>query len=70
MNSPPVNPSHAPPAASWWSRHQLQIVPWLFLAPALAMFMVYVIAPIFESIVISFYAIFSITLFQSDDCGR
>ena len=55
MNSPPVTPAHAPPQASWWSRHQLQIVPWLFLAPALLMFMVYVIAPIFESIVISFY---------------
>lgn len=55
MNSPSVNPASAPPAASWWSRHQLQIVPWLFLAPALLMFVVYVIAPIFESITISFY---------------
>lgn len=55
MNSPSVNPASAPPQASWWSRHQIQIVPWLFLAPALAMFMVYVIAPIFESIAISFY---------------
>jgi len=55
MNSPSVTPSHAPPAASWWSRHQLRIVPWLFLAPALLMFVVYVIAPIFESIAISFY---------------
>ena len=43
------------PAASWWSRHQMALVPWLFLAPALAMFLVYVIAPIFESIALSFY---------------
>ena len=43
------------PAASWWSRHQMALVPWLFLAPALVMFMVYVIAPIFESIALSFY---------------
>lgn len=55
MNSPSDISTSAPPPASWWSRHQLQIVPWLFLAPALLMFMVYVIAPIFESIVISFY---------------
>jgi multiple sugar transport system permease protein len=47
-----------PPAAaapSWWSRHQRDVAPWLFLAPALLMFGVYVIAPIFQSIAISFY---------------
>jgi multiple sugar transport system permease protein len=47
--------AQAAPAPSWWSRHQISIVPWLFLAPALAMFLVYVIGPIFESIAISFY---------------
>jgi multiple sugar transport system permease protein len=31
------------------------VAPWLFLAPALLMFGVYVIAPIFQSIAISFY---------------
>jgi multiple sugar transport system permease protein len=45
----------APPRASWWARHQLQVVPWLFLAPALAMFTVYVIAPIFQSMALSLY---------------
>ena len=45
----------APPAASWWSRHQISVVPWLFLLPALVMFGVYVIGPIFESIALSFY---------------
>jgi multiple sugar transport system permease protein len=33
----------------------MALVPWLFLAPAMSMFLFYVIAPIFESIVISFY---------------
>ena len=49
-SDPPVR--HRP---NWWSRHQISVVPWLFLAPALVMFVVYVIAPIFESIAISFY---------------
>jgi multiple sugar transport system permease protein len=49
----PVRP--APTPFSWWTRHQRQLAPWLFLAPALLMFGVYVIAPIFESIAISFY---------------
>ena len=42
-------------AQGWWSRHQMALVPWLFLAPALTIFMVYVIAPIFQSIALSFY---------------
>ena len=42
----------APP--SWWSRHQRAIAPWLFVAPALLMFTVYVVIPIFRSIGISF----------------
>ncbi len=44
-----------PPTFSWWTRHQRQVAPWLFLLPAMAMFAVYVIAPIFQSIAISFY---------------
>ncbi len=42
----------APP--SWWARHQRSLAPWLFLAPALFAFLLYVIAPIFQSIAISF----------------
>lgn len=45
--------SHPPP--SWWMKHQRALAPWLFLAPALLMFGVYVIAPIFESMAISLY---------------
>lgn len=47
--------SAATSPSGWWARHQMTLVPWLFLAPAMAMFLVYVIAPIFESIAISFY---------------
>ncbi len=46
------------PAAriSFWQRHQRLIAPWLFLAPALILFTVYVIAPIFQTISLSLYA--------------
>ena len=44
-----------PTRAGWWARHQMALVPWLFLAPALALFGVYVIAPIFQSMAISLY---------------
>ncbi len=47
--TPPASPS------GWWARHQMALVPWLFLAPALVMFGVYVIAPIFQSMAISLY---------------
>lgn len=47
-------PAERPGGAGWWSRHQRALAPWLFLAPALLMFAVYVIAPIFQSIAISF----------------
>lgn len=40
---------------SWWRRHQRALAPWLFLAPAMAMFLVYVIAPIFQSMALSLY---------------
>ena len=38
---------------SWWQRHQKSLAPWLFLAPAMLMFSVYVLGPIFESMMIS-----------------
>ena len=46
--------THAP-ARSYWKRNQRRLAPWLFLAPGILMFLVYVIGPIFESIWISFY---------------
>jgi multiple sugar transport system permease protein len=53
----PTNASSPTPTvqSSWWSRHQMALVPWLFLAPAMVLFGVYVIAPIFQSMAISLY---------------
>ena len=48
-------PHTVPSPNSWWTRHQKSIAPCLFLTPALVMFCVYVIAPIFESMLISLY---------------
>ncbi len=45
-----VSPSH-----SFWKRNQQKLAPWLFLAPGLLMFVIYVLVPIFESIWISFH---------------
>ena len=42
-------------AKSYWRRNQRRLAPWLFLAPGVIMFAVYVIAPIFESMWISLY---------------
>jgi multiple sugar transport system permease protein len=53
--SPSTDLASTPKQASWWARNQLGIVPWLFLLPALIMFSVYVIVPIFNSITLSFY---------------
>ena len=41
--------------SSFWKRNQQQLAPWLFLAPGIIMFMLYVILPIFESMAVSFY---------------
>lgn len=55
MTSTPLMPSTSPPQRSWYRRNRLAITPWLFLAPAILFFTVYVILPIFQSIWISFY---------------
>lgn len=39
----------------FWKRNQRAMAPWLFLAPGLLMFIIYVIIPVFQSIWISFY---------------
>jgi multiple sugar transport system permease protein len=41
--------------ASFWKRNQKALAPWLFLAPGMVMFLLYVIFPIFQSVRISFY---------------
>lgn len=40
---------------SFWKRNQQKLAPWLFLAPGMLMFVIYVLVPIFESIWISFH---------------
>ncbi|MFN0116263.1 MAG: carbohydrate ABC transporter permease [Paracoccaceae bacterium] len=40
---------------SWWKTNQQWLTPWLFLAPGMFMFAVYVIWPILESFWLSFY---------------
>jgi multiple sugar transport system permease protein len=40
---------------SFWKKNQRALAPWMFLAPGIFMFLVYVIYPIFQSIGISFY---------------
>jgi multiple sugar transport system permease protein len=50
-----MNPPPSTPTFSWWTLNQRRVAPWLFLLPGMVMFAIYVIAPIFESIAISFY---------------
>lgn len=45
----------APKRASYWKKNRFKIMPWLFIAPGLFMFLLYVIIPIFQSFAISFY---------------
>ncbi|MEM7042089.1 MAG: sugar ABC transporter permease [Pseudomonadota bacterium] len=40
---------------NWWKANQRRLAPWIFLAPGVFMFLLYVIFPIFESMWISFY---------------
>lgn len=41
---------------AFWKANQIRLAPWLFLAPGMIMFTLYVILPVFQSIEISFYA--------------
>ncbi|WP_186393678.1 MULTISPECIES: carbohydrate ABC transporter permease [unclassified Pannonibacter] len=40
---------------AFWKARQRMLAPWLFLAPGALMFVFYVIAPVFQSVSISFY---------------
>lgn len=44
-----------PSGDSWFRRNRMALAPWLFLAPGMLFFLIYVIAPIFESFALSFY---------------
>ncbi|MEO1704291.1 MAG: sugar ABC transporter permease [Pseudomonadota bacterium] len=45
----------AAPRPSWVARNKLSIAPWIFLAPALVFFAIYVVIPIFESLYLSLF---------------
>ena len=45
----------ASPQRTFYARNKLKIAPWLFLAPALIFFSIYVIIPIFQSLTLSLY---------------
>jgi multiple sugar transport system permease protein len=51
-----------PPKRGWYKRNEIAVTPWLFLAPAILFFAVYVIIPIFQS--------FSISLYDWDGLGQ
>ena len=40
---------------SYWNKNQLKLSPWIFLAPGILVFFLYVIFPIFQSVSLSFY---------------
>lgn len=50
-----VSTAPVPRQRSWWRTNQQQLTPWLFLAPGMVMFGLYVIWPIFESFWLSFF---------------
>lgn len=50
-----VMPVVSAPRTSYWKRNQRKLAPWLFLAPGLLMFLIYVIWPIGNSIWLSFF---------------
>ncbi|MCV6823518.1 MULTISPECIES: carbohydrate ABC transporter permease [Halocynthiibacter] len=56
-----VTPTTPTETRSWYYRNQQAITPWLFLAPGILFFAVYVIVPIFQS--------FSISLYEWDGLG-
>jgi multiple sugar transport system permease protein len=50
-----THPEGPSPGPTWWRRNQQRLTPWLFLAPGLVMFAIYVLIPIIQSFIISFY---------------
>jgi multiple sugar transport system permease protein len=53
--APPLVATADGGGGGWWWRNQRQLAPWLFLAPAMIMFVIYVLAPIVQSMAISLY---------------
>jgi multiple sugar transport system permease protein len=47
--------SEAADMSAYWKANQRRLAPWVFLAPGMVMFLIYVIIPIFQSMWLSFY---------------
>ncbi len=54
VTHPPLARAEAP-QRSWWRQNQQRLAPWLFLAPGIIMFAVYVLIPIVQSLWLSFF---------------
>jgi len=53
MNTAPADLAHE--QKSWFKRNEIALTPWLFLAPAILFFLVYVIFPVIQSFNLSLY---------------
>lgn len=51
---PDTHADRGPRRRSWWRRNRIALTPWLFLAPGILFFLIYVIFPIFQSFNYSF----------------
>ena len=55
---------------SFWERNQLKLAPFLFLAPAVGLFLIFVIYPIADSIWVSFHEWSGVNRYAVDDEGN
>ena len=52
---------------TFWERNQLKLAPFLFLAPAVGLFLIFVIYPIADSIWVSFHEWSGVNRYAVDD---
>ena len=55
MSVTAVPDTDPPSSRGWYKRNEIAVTPWLFLAPGILFFAIYVILPIFQSFWISFH---------------
>ena len=55
---------------TFWERNQLKLAPFLFLAPAVGLFLIFVIYPIADSIWVSFHEWSGVNRYAVDDEGN
>ena len=52
---------------TFWERNQLKLAPFLFLSPAVGLFLLFVIYPIADSIWVSFHECSGVNRYAVDD---